>query len=273
MPWPVCCLNENYQMKKIEPAQVENCEGLTREIRDFWTSNVNAERVLGKTVSGAERGSEQYFADLEAQRYRSHRHLAPWIQSMTPGGHVLEIGCGVGLDSHSMTRHGLQVTAVDLTEVGVGTVKQRYEANKLSGAFSVANAMSLPFKDDSFDYVYSFGVLHHAADTDQTIQEAHRVLKPGGQALIMLYNRRSLNEWVHRITRIPFEEKDAMCPVVRRFTMAETRALFRKFSEINIHKDFLYGEGYGKLFELTPLWLYNPLSALIGWHLMIRATK
>lgn len=260
-------------MKKIESAHIKNSDGLTKEIRDFWSANVNAERLFGKNVSHSKRGSEQYFLDLEQQRYRSHQHLLPWIQSMKPGSDVLEIGCGVGLDSFTMTTHGLNVTAIDLTEVGVSTVKSRYESNDLNGNFSIANAMHLPFKENSFDYVYSFGVLHHAADTDQTIQEAHRVLKPGGQALVMLYNRHSLNEVVHRITRIPFEEKDAVCPVVRRFSIPETRKLFRKFSSVEINKEYLFGEGYGKLFWLTPSWIYKPMSSLVGWHLMIRATK
>ncbi len=260
-------------MKKIESAHIENSDGLTKEIRDFWSANVNAERLFGKNVSHSVRGTEEYFQDLEQQRYRSHRHLLPWIQSMNLGSDVLEIGCGVGLDSFTMTKLGLNVTAIDLTEVGVATVKNRYESTHLNGNFSVTNAMHLPFKDNSFDYVYSFGVLHHAADTDKTIQEAHRVLKHGGQALIMLYNRHSLNEVIHRITRIPFEEKDTVCPVVRRFSTKETGKLFRKFSSLKIKKEYLYGEGYGKIFWLTPLWIYKPMSSLIGWHLMIRATK
>ena len=89
----------------------------------------------------------------------------------------------------------------------------------------------------------------------------------------MLYHRRSLNEWVHRLTRIPFEERDTVCPVVRRFSKDETRQLFSSFSEVELSLTHAFGEGYGKLYHLIPGWLYNYLSRHFGWHLMIRAVK
>ena len=164
-------------MAKIEDAKVENRQGLTSEIRDFWSRNVNAERLMGQVVSTHQRGSEAYFQQLEEQRFRSHRHLKRWIESMQPGRRVLEIGSGVGLDTYAMAQYGLDVTAIDLTDVGVGTVKQRFSDNQIPGRFVVADGCRLPFVGDSFDYVYSFGVLHHAADTRAAIDEAHRVLR------------------------------------------------------------------------------------------------
>lgn len=260
-------------MKPIEEAQVAPSPGLTDRVRDFWTRNVNAERIMGRTVSTHERGDERYFADLEAQRYRSHTHLAPWIDSMQPGRSVLEIGCGIGLDSFRMARRGLAVTAVDLTEVGVETARSRFQRCGLAGEFRVADAENLPFEADRFDHVYSFGVLHHAADTARTIDEVHRVLKPGGEALVMLYNRHSLNEFMHRLTRIPFEERDELCPVVRRFTVSEVRALFRRYASVSVERAYAFGEGYGPALRYTPRFLYDFLSRTVGWHLMIRARK
>jgi ubiquinone/menaquinone biosynthesis C-methylase UbiE len=115
--------------------------------------------------------------------------------------------------------------------------------------------------------------LHHAPDTEKTLQEAFRVLKTGGSARIMLYHRHSLNEIMHRISGILFEDKDELCPVVRRFTKDEVRAMCKDFSSVEIDVDYVYGEGYGKLFKLTPLSLYKLLSKYLGWHLMIVATK
>ncbi len=136
-----------------------------------------------------------------------------------------------------------------------------------------ADGEQLPFLDHTFDYVYSFGVMHHASDTQRCVDEAYRVLRAGGEALIMLYHRRSLNEAVHRMLRVPFEERDELCPVVRRFTKREVRMMFRRFSHMHVHADFVYGEGYGALFHWTPRVLYGALSRLAGWHLMIRATR
>ena len=89
----------------------------------------------------------------------------------------------------------------------------------------------------------------------------------------MLYNRHSLNEIAHRITKIPYEDKDEMCPVVRRFTTSEVQKLFDLFNSCEIALDFVYGEGYGKLFQITPRWLYCILSRFWGWHIMISAQK
>jgi SAM-dependent methyltransferase len=260
-------------MKPIEPAQTPSVPGMTRKIRDFWTRNVNAERLFGQQVSQHPRGEEAYFQDLETQRYRSHRHLLPWIATMRAPATVLEIGCGIGLDSYTIARQGLDLVAVDLTEVGVRTASQRFAHNALAGAFAVANAEDLPFPDNHFDYVYSFGVLHHADDTERCIREVHRVLRPGGEARIMLYNRHSLNEVMHRLLRVPFEERDELCPVVRRFDRRELLAMFAPFSRVDLGIEYLFGEGYGAVYRLMPRWLYDPLSHRIGWHWMIAARK
>ncbi len=216
-------------MKKLEDFQRQPEAGLTDSIRAFWSKNVNAERLMGRSVTSFKRGEETYFKDLAEQRYRSHRHLMPWIQSMEPENTVLEIGCGVGLDCFEMAKQGMKVTAIDLTDVAIETVKKHFQDNNLQGKFRTANAEELPFPDNHFDYVYSFGVLHHAANTKLCINEALRVVKPGGTVKIMLYHRYSLNELVHRILRVPFEEKDELCPVVRRYTKKEVRDMFIKF--------------------------------------------
>jgi ubiquinone/menaquinone biosynthesis C-methylase UbiE len=260
-------------VKSIEPAKLESTPGLVRKVADFWTRNVNAERIMGRTVSDHERGSEQYFAELETQRYRSHRHLPGWIASMQSGSHVLEVGCGIGMDSACMAKHGLHVTAVDLTVVGPATASRRAEQNHYDAKYLCSDAEHLPFQNGAFDYVYSFGVMHHAPDTQRCVDEAYRVLRPGGQALIMLYHRHSLNEFVHRLLRVPFEERDELCPVVRRYTITEIRTMFARFTKVEVHPDFVFGEGYGRLFRWTPLPIYRLLSRYMGWHLMIRATR
>jgi ubiquinone/menaquinone biosynthesis C-methylase UbiE len=260
-------------VRDIEPAKPEVASGLTGRIADFWTRNVNAERIMGRTVSRHERGSEDYFNDLETQRFRSHRHLPAWIELMQPGAHVLEVGCGIGLDSARMARRGMRVTAMDLTVVGARTASSRARAHGWDARYLCANGEQLPFPDAVFDYVYSFGVMHHASDTQRCVDEARRVLRPGGQALIMLYHRHSLNELVHRLTKVPFEERDELCPVVRRFTRREVRAMFTGFQSTEVRADFVYGEGYGAVFRLTPGLLYRAMSRLAGWHLMIRAVR
>jgi len=257
--------------KMVEPHDPPADESLTPDIKEFWTGNVNAERLYGQAVTSGERGDARYFRDLEAQRYRTHYHIKPFIARLQPGCSVLEIGCGVGLDTWQLVQRGLRVTAVDLTEVAVETARRRFREDEVR--FEVADACSLPFADATFDYVYSFGVLHHTADTDKSVQEAHRVLKPGGEAFVMLYHRRSLNELVHRLLRVPFEEKDAACPIVRRYTRAEIAELFGAFSGVSVEVEYLFGEGYGAAYRLMPAPLYRFLSRRWGWHLMIQARR
>lgn len=264
---------EKAYMRRIESPDPVIRNELTQHIRDFWSRNVNAERIMGKDVTQHARGDDLYFEELEAQRYRSHRHLLPWITTMKAGKSVLEIGSGIGLDTYTLAKQGLDVVAVDLTHVGVATARRRFLRHGMSGSFAMADAGYLPFADNHFDYVYSFGVLHHAADTAKTITEVYRVLKPGGEARIMLYHRRSINELVHRLTGVPFEDKDELCPVVRRFTLAETRVLFRAFRNVSLSPEYVYGEGYGAVFRWTPRWLYDLLSRHWGWHIMITGLK
>lgn len=260
-------------MKPIEDAQLSPRDDLDRQIRDFWSRNVNAERIMGRELTTNSRGSSGYYEAISRQRYRSHRHLRPWIESMRPGASVLEIGSGIGLDCLEMLRHGLDVTAIDYTNIALSILARRLGEQDLNAALATADACRLPFADASFDYVYSFGVLHHVTDTERAIGEVYRVLKRGGEALVMLYNRHSLNEIVHRLTRVPFEDKDELCPVVRRYTIREVKSLFGAFGRVQVHRDFVYGEGYGLVFSLTPRPLYRLISSLLGWHLMIRAVR
>jgi SAM-dependent methyltransferase len=82
---------------------------------------------------------------------------------------------------------------VDLTEAAVELARKRFELFDLPGRFQTADAENLDFPDESFDLVYSHGVLHHTPETAEAIREVHRVLRPGGRAIVMLYHRDSYN--------------------------------------------------------------------------------
>lgn len=105
------------------------------------------------------------------------------------GKRVLEIGCGMGFHTETMARAGARVTAVDLTETGVAMTRKRLEIRGLSAEVLQGDAESLPFEKGTFDFVWSWGVIHHSSRTGRIVREIARVLKPDGEARIMVYNR------------------------------------------------------------------------------------
>src|SRR5205823_11204819 len=88
-------------------------------------------------------------------------------------------------------------TAVDLTNAALNITKRHFQQEGLHSRFIQGDAENLPFPNNTFDLVYSHGVLHHTPDTPRTIREVHRVLSPGGRAVVMLYYRNSFNYHVN----------------------------------------------------------------------------
>jgi ubiquinone/menaquinone biosynthesis C-methylase UbiE len=185
---------------------------LKSAIRDWWASNpmtYGAEHGVTEytrpdgTVEKVEIGTRRFF-ELADETFYS------WNPSLhDASGHfgslfdyrrfrdkaVLEIGCGMGCMAMNWAQRGARVTAVDLNPVAVHQTTQRFKAFNLLGDIREADAELLPFPDASFDFVYSWGVLHHTLGTRRALAEVYRVLKPGGCAGIMLYNRQSLLYW------------------------------------------------------------------------------
>ena len=162
-------------------------ETLKEAVRAHWEAE-----PCGSRLADAEPGSREFFAQVEAERYR----LEPFIPSFAEferwrGKRVLEIGVGLGTDFVGFARAGAHVTGIDLTESAAELVRKRLALEGLVGDVRAADAEALPFDDGSFDLVYSWGVLHHTPNTERALAEVQRVLRPGGEARIMLYARRS----------------------------------------------------------------------------------
>jgi 2-polyprenyl-3-methyl-5-hydroxy-6-metoxy-1,4-benzoquinol methylase len=104
------------------------------------------------------------------------------------GKRVLEIGCGMGLHSELMARSGAELTSIDLSPTSVDATTRRFALKGLRGDVRQMDAETLAFPDGTFDFVWSWGVIHHSAHTGRVIREIHRVLKPGGECRVMVYN-------------------------------------------------------------------------------------
>jgi len=162
---------------------------LKERVRQFWQ-----EHPCGTKFADAPPGSRRFYELVEEHRYSKEWHIPGAAGfSETKNLRVLEIGCGLGTDGAQFAKAGADYTGVDLTDAAVELAQKRFELFGLPGTFRTADAERLDFPDDSFDIVYSHGVLHHTPDTAGAVKEVHRVLKPGGRAVVMLYHRDSYN--------------------------------------------------------------------------------
>jgi SAM-dependent methyltransferase len=164
-------------------------ENLKDRVRAFWQAN-----PCGVKFADAAPGTRDFYELVEAHRYTKEWHI-PIAADFASARQlkVLEIGCGLGTDGAQFAEAGADYTGVDLTEAAVDLARRRFELFNLPGRFQTADAENLDFAAESFDLVYSHGVLHHTPETQKAIDEVHRVLRPGGRAMVMLYHRDSYN--------------------------------------------------------------------------------
>jgi SAM-dependent methyltransferase len=109
------------------------------------------------------------------------------------GETVVEVGCGVGTDGSRFLEGGARYLGVDQSGVAVRTARATFDMLSLGGIVVQGDATALPLRSEAVDFVYSNGVLHHLPDDVAAVREIYRVLRPGGQCLVMLYNRSSFN--------------------------------------------------------------------------------
>jgi len=162
---------------------------LKERVRTFWQTH-----PCGSKFATAQVGSREFFDLIEAHRYDKESHILKAADFASSGGlRVLEVGCGLGTDGVQFARAGAIYTGVDLTNAAIELARQNFHYQGLKGSFAFADAEQLQLPDLSFDLVYSHGVLHHTPDAERAVLEIHRVLRPGGRAVVMLYHRHSYN--------------------------------------------------------------------------------
>jgi ubiquinone/menaquinone biosynthesis C-methylase UbiE len=173
---------------KIEPS--------ISAVHAFW----NTEACATHFVEHA-KNEKDFFERLRECRYRTEWHiplLVPFAEAK--GSKVLEIGTGSGAEGVMFALNGADYTGVDLTEAALEATRRHFVVMGLTGTFQKENAEQLSFPDESFDWVFSHGVLHHTPNIQLAIHEVHRVLKPAGRAIIMLYHKHSFNYFVRIMT-------------------------------------------------------------------------
>ncbi|MDC0253332.1 class I SAM-dependent methyltransferase [Bacteriovoracales bacterium] len=210
---------------------------------------------------------------------------------------VLEIGCGAGLVSSHISINGAELTAIDLTKNAINLTKHRFSSQNLKGDILQMDAESMNFEENSFDIVVSWGVIHHSGNMKKIIDEIRRILKPNGEAYLMVYNKNSLRYKVYcplwlgimrgkffkmNLSEIAGSITDGH--IARHLTEDEFKKLsngFKKVSfsysdEVKTTSGYLMGP-FSRLLKFLPARIKNKFEHFLarkwGWYMEIKLVK
>jgi ubiquinone/menaquinone biosynthesis C-methylase UbiE len=219
-----------------------------------------------------------WFAEIEQARYKLEPHILAFADfPSAKGKKVLEIGVGAGSDFSQWVQNGAEATGIDLTEAAIQLTKEHLQFRNLplaTGTLQVADAEHLSFPNNSFDIVYSWGVLHHTPETAQALRECFRVLAPGGMLKIMMYHLPSWTGWMlwtdslfrkKKLYRSPREAmfENLESPGTKAYTISEARVLLDGIGFQNIHLETRLSAG--DLLEIQPSKKYQSRLARLLW--------
>ncbi len=260
--------------------------GLKDEVRRFWDAEPCGTRYL--------ESAEDFVAHT-----RSRYALEPYIERFAQfdrarGLRVLEIGVGMGADYVRWLQAGARAAGVDLSRGSLERAHSRCQMMGMTPTLCQADAERLPFPDGTFDLVYSYGVLHHSPDTPRCVQEVFRILKPGGQARLMLYHHPSLTGlmlWLRygwwrgkSVRQAVYGHLES--PGTKTYTAAEIRAMMSGFGNLHLEQVFspgdlllhqpsarFRGSLYRLAWKLYPRWMVRRLGRRLGLFLLITAER
>jgi SAM-dependent methyltransferase len=265
----------------MTPNQTENALPTIESIKKYWDNqpcNVNHSKKLI--------GSKEYFDEVEIKKYFVEPHILKFADfSSWTSKKVLEIGCGIGTDAINFARSGASYFGIDISPKSIALTKKRFDVFNLSGNLVCGDAENLDFffKDDNFDLVYSFGVIHHTPNPKVVIEQAYKLLKPGGELRIMLYNKRSWKAFMIQCGLDQFEAQSG-CPLAFTYDYDDCNSLLTpQFTILSIDTAHIFPYQISEYkknvyvrepwFNSMPEIMFNKLENELGWHILIRAIK
>jgi ubiquinone/menaquinone biosynthesis C-methylase UbiE len=271
--------------------------GSTRENAKFWNE------VCGTSVAkelGVEAVNPKNLGIFDRAYMGYYPYLRQYVEKMDlRGKKVLEVGLGYGTLGQELALRGGVYHGVDVADNPV--ILMRYRLINLGkwegGRVQVASVLSLPFKDESFDYVYSIGCLHHVGDLERAVSEVYRVLRKKGRAVVMLYKRNSwrylkleFKHWLRRVLgreRRSFNEmmrfvydhntKGEPAPYTEFVSGSDVKGLFRRFSSVKVDvqnfDNFRLRLTRGFWMTIPRRWFLGNLGRILGRDLYIVADR
>jgi ubiquinone/menaquinone biosynthesis C-methylase UbiE len=249
-------------------------------VREYWDT-----RPCGAEEPNIVSSSAQFFDAYARIRYEREAEIENFAEFWRwAGRRVLEVGVGMGSDFVRFAKAGANIVGADFASRSLELARRNAETNRVAPTLLDADAQALPFAEDTFDLVYSWGVLHHAPDTECALREIHRVLRPGGECRVMLYHRRSLLTLqcylryglggLRPFTSISeLIAKNIESPGTKAFTRNEARALFQRFRLVEVRPVVTaYDVRFGRRW-FAPRWVRRLAPSRVGWFLLIRALK
>ena len=277
----------------MKAADFENVQ--IARVRDYWNA-----RPCNIRHSTAPIGTREYFDQVEARKYFVEYHIPAFAEfERWFGKKVLEIGCGIGTDTINFARAGAQVTTVDLSEKSMELARQRAAVFGLEDRirFCPGNAEQLGsfVPVESYDLIYSFGVIHHTPHPRKVLEQLKAYTRPGTTMKIMVYHRRSykvawilLAEGRGQFWKLPDlvaknSEAQTGCPVTYTYSRSEGRKLLElhgfHVTDVRVEhifpyriRDYVEYRYVKKLyFRWLPKRLFRALERQFGWHLLLTA--
>ena len=277
------------------------------DISLFWQANPCGDWQVGGLEGRFGRDYDRFFTEYDAFRYRRESHIPECLDGVAfAGKRVLEIGLGQGTESEQIIHRGGRWSGLDLTQASVTRVKERMRLRSLPyGDLRVGSVLQIPYPDNSFDMVFSHGVLLCVPEITQAQAEIARVLKPGGELVMMVYAKWSLN-YLLSISVLRRAGLAAMMALglpgkgiyaahvknareeglfhylrMKRFIHRSTDGPYNPYAKVygmrqvrEDFPDFFVTRAYKRFMHAPPLpvaWL--PLQRMLGWHLWVYLTN
>ena len=246
--------------------------------------------ALARSVNVSD-SSPASLARFDAAYLDIYPYLPGYIRPDLTGLRTLEVGLGYGTLGQMLAERGADYSGLDIADGPVDMMRHRLGlmgVDNPSERVSRGSVLELPFEDGSFDYAVSVGCLHHTGNVRRAVEEVHRVLIPGGRALVMLYNARSFRRASLSVKKLvgrgPTEERERRrydasesgeaAPATEFLTVREVKAIFADFASLKISKENF--DGYALLWKHVSLpraWFLGNVAKVAGLDLYIQVRK